>query len=1119
MVKKQIVVDEYEEKDLRTHIYETTDTYAGSDQIIDAQLSVMKEGEKDIQITETKYIPVIYKMFDEIIVNARDQRERLKDRSGAINLTEIKVDVNKETGCVSVYNNGDSIRVEKHSSGVYNPHLIFGRLLTSGNYKKGEKRTVGGKNGYGAKIVNIFSTEFNVELVDRFTKQKYIQTFTDNMQKFTEPKITKSTAKPYTKITWKTDFKRFGIDGFTDDMISLMKRRVYDIAGATDNKVSVYYNSKKLNIKSFQDYIELYPTVKAKTYEKLSERWELGISVSSNDKFEQISFVNGISTPNGGIHVDVVTKIISSLVVKYIKKKHKKDVQEKYVKNYLSVYLNCVIENPSFDSQAKERLITPKSKFGSQPEINEKMIKKACDSGLSEKVMQFSDFKENSLTKKTDGKKTSKLRDIPKLDDANWAGTRRSDQCTLILTEGDSAKSMAIAGLSIVGRDKYGVFPLKGKVLNVRDANPKQITGNAEITNIKKILGLESGKKYKETKSLRYGKVMIMTDQDHDGSHIKGLVLNMFHSLWPELLKLEYINCMVTPIIKATQGKKIKSFYTLTDYGKWKEKKDNNKWKVKYYKGLGTSTSNEAKEYFKELKINQYITEGKTDETMILAFKKTEADQRKSWLKSYKEEEILDYNCKETKIDDFINLEFKHFSNSDNMRSIGSCIDGLKVSQRKILFSCFKRKLHQEIRVAQLSGYVSEQAAYHHGEASLQGAIVGMAQDFVGTNNINLLLPNGQFGTRIMGGNDSASARYIHTQLNPIVDKIFPSSDFPLLDYINDDGLMVEPKWYCPIIPMVLVNGMVGIGTGFSTTIPQFNPLDCCKNIRRKMDGLPYLSMKPYYRGFTGKIEKFVEKGIQKFITKGKYRIEDDSVIISELPIGKWTHDFKEFLEKTIQEEDSWILDYENHSTDQRVNFVIKINDETLFDNTYKNKDVIEEKFKLTSPKTTSNIHLYTKDGAIKKYDDIYKIQDEHYYTRLTMYQNRKEYELNVLVKSIKLLEAKMRFIEYVIDEKIVVYKKSKTTIIESLKNYEFPFYENNCIIDYCILNNTSKVITSEYNYLLNMPIHSFTLEKVNELQTDIEEKKNQHDTLECRDIKDIWRDELDEFELHYKKM
>ena len=1060
--------EEYEEKDLRTHIYETTDTYAGSDQMIKAPLATMKEGDTTIKITETDYIPVIYKMFDEIIVNARDQRERLKDRKDAIQLTEIKVSIDKEKGIVSIYNNGDSIRIEKHSSGLYNPHLIFGRLLTSGNYKKGEKRTVGGKNGYGAKIVNIFSDEFNIEIIDRSTKKKFVQTFTNNMINFTEPIITKSTAKPYTKVTWKTDFNRFGIDGFSDDMVSLMKRRVNDIAGITDNKVSVYYNGKKLNIKSFKDYIELYPTTSIKTYDKLSERWELGITVSSNDKFEQISFVNGISTPNGGIHVDTVTKIISSLVVKYIKKKHKKDVQEKYVKNYLSIYLNCVIENPSFDSQAKERLITPKSKFGSQPEINEKMIKKACDSGLSEKVMQFSDFKENSLTKKTDGKKKNKLRDIPKLDDANWAGTRKSHLCTLILTEGDSAKSMAIAGLSVVGRDQYGVFPLKGKVLNVRDANPKQIIGNSEITNIKKILGLESTKKYKDVKTLRYGKVMIMTDQDHDGSHIKGLILNLFHSQWPELLELNYINCMITPIIKATYGKNVKSFYTLTEYHEWMEK-TNKKCSIKYYKGLGTSTSKEAKEYFKDLKINQYVVDEKTNESMNLAFSKKEADLRKKWLKSYNEEEILDFNCQETKVTDMINKELKHFSNADNARSIGSCIDGLKVSQRKILFSCFKRKLYNEIRVAQLSGYVSENAAYHHGEASLQGAIIGMAQTFVGANNINLLEPNGQFGTRLHGGSDSASPRYIHTQLNPIIDTLYPSSDFPLLDYINDDGQMVEPKWYCPILPMVLINGMIGIGTGFSTTIPQFNPLDCSKNIKRKLNGDPYLAMKPYYKGFKGKVIKNVQKGITKFITKGKYTIEDDKIIITELPIGKWTHDFKEFIEKTIQMENSWILDYENHSTDETVKFIVKVDDEVLFDNTYKKDDVIEDKFKLTSSKSLSNLHLYNKDGVIHKYDTIYQIIDEHYYTRYSMYQKRKEYDINKLENEIKYLNAKMMFINYVIDEKIIVYKQPKASIIDSLRSFNFPFYESTIILEY----DEGVEVTNQYNYLLIKIRHS----------------------------------------------
>jgi DNA topoisomerase-2 len=671
---------------------------------------------------------------------------------------------------------------------------------------------------------------------------------------------------------------------------------------------------------------------------------------------------------------------------------------------------------------------------------------------------------------------------------------------------------MAIAGLSVVGRDKYGVFPLKGKVLNVRDATIKQITGNSEITNIKKIIGLESGKKYTDIKKLRYGKIMIMTDQDHDGSHIKGLLLNLIHSEWPELLKLNYINCMVTPIIKATKNKDIKSFYTLTDYNNWKENEMNGKWNIKYYKGLGTSTSKEAKEYFKDLKINQYILDDKTDDSMVLAFKKTEADKRKEWLKTYNEEEILDYNQEKTKINDFINKEFKHFSNSDNLRSIGSCIDGLKVSQRKVLFSCFKRKLYSEIRVAQLSGYVSEQASYHHGEASLQGTIVGMAQNYVGSNNINLLQPNGQFGTRIMGGSDSASARYIHTQLNPLVDHIYPSADFPLLDYINDDGLMVEPKWYCPIFPMVLVNGMLGIGTGFSTNIPQFNPKDCCNNIRRKLDGKPYLSMMPYYKGFKGRISKVVEKGLTKFVTRGKYKIKDEYVTITELPIGKWTHDFKEFIEKTIQLEDSWILDYENHSTDEKVNFVIKVNDEVLFDNQYKSKDIIEEKFKLTSNRNVSNLHLYTKDGTIKKYDDIYKILDEHYYVRLDLYQQRKDHQLDILENDIKFLEAKRRFIEYVIDEKVIVYKQSKTKIINSLRNFEFPFYEDGIIGEY----DETVDVKSQYNYLLNLSIYNFTLEKVEELENDIEDKKEQHQTLEGIDIKDIWRNELDTFEEKY---
>ena len=1108
------VCDEYDEKDLRTHVFDSPDTYAGSDEISPDRLPIMSNDGSSIEYKDIEIIPVIYKMFDEIIVNARDQRERLKGINESINVTEIRINLDDDTGEISIYNNGDGIRISKHSSGIYNPELIFGRLLTSSNYKKDQKKTVGGKNGYGAKIVNIFSKSFDIETGDRHTKQKYIQHFYNNMKDKDEPIIKPYKGKPYTRITWLTDFDRFNIKNFSKDMVSLIKRRVNDIAGITDNQVNVYFNDNKIKVKSFHSYIKLYNSISDKVYEKLSDRWELGVTVSGNDKFEQISFVNGIATTKGGIHVDTVVSIITKGVVKYINKKHKKEVKDKYVKNYLSIYLNSVIENPSFDSQAKERLITPKSKFGSMPEISDNMIKKICESGLAEKVMQFSEFKDKNAMKKTNGKKQSKLRDIPKLDDANWAGTRRSDKCTLILTEGDSAKSMAIAGLSVVGRDSYGVFPLKGKVLNVRDANIKQVTNNLEITNIKKIIGLESGKKYKTTKPLRYGKVMIMTDQDHDGSHIKGLILNLFHNEWPELLQLNYINCMVTPIIKVSSKKNVKSFYTLTDYNKWKDKYYNSNWKVKYYKGLGTSTSSEAKEYFKKLMINQYIYGEDTDSSMFLAFKKTEADRRKEWLKTYNEEEILDYNSKETSINDFINLEFKHFSNSDNQRSIGSSIDGLKVSQRKILYSCFKRKLYNEIRVAQLSGYVSEQAAYHHGEMSLQGAIIGMAQNFIGSNNINLLQPNGQFGTRIMGGNDSASSRYIHTQLNPLTDYIFPSGDFPLLDYINDDGIIVEPKWYCPIIPMVLVNGMVGIGTGFSTTIPQFNPIDCVDNIIRKMDGEPYLSMMPYYKGFTGKITKMIDKNQTKFITRGKYTIEDESVIITELPIGKWTHDFKEYIESIMKDDDSWILDYENHSTDETVKFIIKVSEETIFDNTYKDKDIIEGLFKLTSLKSTTNMHLYNKSGVIHKYETIYQIMDEHYYTRLNMYSRRKEYVLNNISNELQILKAKMKFIQDVIDENIIVYKQSKNSIIDKLKELEYPLYGDGKIIEY----NGELVITNQYNYLLNLSIYNFTSEKVDELINEINNKSEEYEELEKMSNKDIWRSELNIFREKYNE-
>ena len=359
--------------------------------------------------------------------------------------------------------------------------------------------------------------------------------------------------------------------------------------------------------------------------------------------------------------------------------------------------------------------------------------------------MALSKFKEMKELQKTDGARKSKITGIPKLDDANKAGTQQSGKCTLIITEGDSAKSLAVAGLSVVGRDYYGVFPLRGKCKNVRDASVKQLTENKEFSDLKKILGLQQGKVYTSLNELRYGRLMIMTDADTDGSHIKGLVLNMIHYFWPSLLDLNFVVSMVTPIIKATKGSQTMSFYTDSMFRLWYGNGKSG-WKIKYYKGLGTSTSAEAREYFKNIEklTVKFDTDEKTDDSVVLAFDKTKADSRKTWLlesteKESSELEIPYGNVERINITEFIHKDLVNFSLADLKRSIAHVCDGLKPSQRKVMYSCFKKNLTNEMKVAQLAAYVAETSAYHHGEVSLADTIVKLAHNFTGSNNINLL--------------------------------------------------------------------------------------------------------------------------------------------------------------------------------------------------------------------------------------------------------------------------------------------------------------------------------------------------------------------------------------------
>ena len=1131
---KKSVEQIYQKKTQLEHILLRPDTYVGSCEKTEALAWVYDKAMDRLVQRQMSFVPGLYKIFDEILVNATDNKVR--DPT----MVTLKVDIDAAEGVVRVFNDGNGIPVEMHKEeGVYVPELIFGHLLTSSNYDDGEKKVTGGRNGYGAKLANIFSSEFVIETCDGSRERRYRQVFRNNMSEKSAPVVTKCKPKDnWTCITFKPDLAKFNMTELEEDTVALMCKRVYDAAGNIGGNTKIFLNGERLKVKGFSDYVDLYLDGREnapKIYEKVNDRWEVCVTISDSGQFQQCSFVNGICTMKGGTHVNAVADEVASKLLEKIKKKEKscKNLKAPHVKNHLWVFVNALIENPAFDSQTKETLNTRASNFGSKYTASDACIKKVMSSGVVEQILSWASFKQSKELKKQDGAKKTRLTGIPKLDDANDAGGRNSEHCTLILTEGDSAKALAVSGLSVVGRDRYGVFPLRGKLLNVRDASHDQIMNNAEISYIKQILGLRHGTAYDSVKSLRYGHIMIMTDQDHDGSHIKGLLINFLHAHFPSLLKIPgFLVEFITPIIKATKGKQAQVFYTLPEYENWKAANDGatRGWHIKYYKGLGTSTAKEAKEYFAELdhhrKTFAWSTDGDGD-LIDMAFSKKRVEDRKRWLTAYEPGTFLDMSADDVKYDEFVNKELILFSRADLMRSIPSVVDGFKPSQRKVLFSCFKRKLRQDIKVAQLSGYVSEHSAYHHGEASLASTIVGLAQDFVGSNNINLLVPSGQFGTRLQGGKDHASPRYIFTRLAPICRAIFPECDDALLDYLDEDGQVIEPEHYLPILPLVLVNGADGIGTGWSTSIPNYNPRDIVANIRATLSGEETTRMHPWYKNFEGSVVEEVVKGEIRYSVVGKYEIKDETTLeISELPLRSWTTDYKDFLENLMAPKEKnaqpFITDYKEHHTDATVHFVVKMTPEKM---EQARKEGIEKKFKLISKVSTSNMHCFNAQGVIQKYQSPEAIMEAFVPLRLAAYERRRQMLLRQAESELKRMRNKTRFILAVVDGELSIGRKKKSVLVEELETLGFDKMPKTQKVAAAAAQeamdgengdeneDASEAVGASFDYLLSMPLWNLTQEKVDELCAEREVKTAEVTALHATTDKQLWLRDLDAFD------
>ena len=1073
------LANQYQKKTDKEHILDNPDTYIGSIENVNGPMYVYEDGH--IVNKTIDYNPGLFKLFDEGIVNCRDHVVRMLQKKEQDDTTQLvnMIDIQIKDNMITLMNNGNGIDIEKHPTyDIWIPELIFGHLRTSTNYNKDEEKITGGKNGFGFKLVLIWSTYGMIETIDSTRKLKYTQEFETNLDVVHKPSITKCSKKPYTLVKFKPDYKRLGLNELSKDMISLFQRRVYDIAGITTKDVKVKLNGEALDVKNFNHYVDLYNDC-----EKISEKYDRwSYSVCLSEEFKQVSFVNGIFTSKGGKHVDYIVQQIIKKMIAYIEKKKKVEVKPSIIKEQLHIFLNCTIVNPSFDSQTKDYLNTPPSKFGSSCVVSDKFIEKLAKQGIMENSCELSHIKEKNNSKKTDGNKNKTIRGIPKLVDANYAGTKDSKLCTLILCEGDSAKAGILSGLTPSDRNIIGVYPMKGKLLNVRGETTKKINENKEIIEIKKIMGLESNKTYKNTDELRYNKILFMTDQDLDGSHIKGLCINLFECLWPSLLNIEgFLGFMNTPILKATKSGKMIHFYNEQEYELWKsEHQDAKGWSIKYYKGLGTSTGKEFKEYFKDKKTMDIHLGDKDNETIDMVFNKKKSDFRKEWLSNYERNNVLDTRDTKITLGDFIHREMIHFSKYDCDRSIPNMMDGLKVSQRKILYSAFKKNLVHEIKVAQFSGYVSEHSGYHHGENSLNGAIVNMAQNFVGSNNINILMPNGQFGTRLQGGKDSASERYIFTNLNKITRMIFKNEDDAILTYLKDDGTFVEPIYYLPILPMILVNGTKGIGTGFSTDIPCFHPVQLIDYIQHKLVDKTYTSdFVPFYQGFQGTIEK---DGDRRFITKGNYTIDKQVITITELPIGVWNEDYILHLEKCMD----ILKDYKDQSTDKNVYFKLTLK------KPMEESDIIKT-FKLSTTLSINNMNLFDHNDKLKHYNEVYEICDDFIGVRLDYYEKRRLHLIQILKEEMEVLKNKCNYINELLNDTLDLRKKTNHDICDILEKKKYT------------------KINDSYNYLIKMSMDSVCQENVDSLNKQFNEKQSEYDKMWNTSHKDIWKDELDQ--------
>lgn len=1019
-----------------------------------------------------------------------------------------------------------------------------------------QNRRGAGRNGFGAKIGNILSRYFRIRICDTNNRLEYSQIWRNNMRDREEPVIT-----PYegeedvVEVEYELDFERFNYPSdYTYTHMDIAQMRFITSNNAMSQRLPAIFNEESVP-HTLETFLPRFRALaeeglisdegsgsgsddeSASDSEEDKEKaqkpilkylfhheWPKGTKFEGRGKSAHpadpnllpdleiilmdarpdqkgvvFSTTSGAINTRGGVHVNLIYDTIATHLATKITK-----VSKAFIRAALPKLLNLVViyraENPRFSDQTKVELKGPKPSYFV---LSDKEKKALGSWNVIEIIERMNALQDELAAKKTDGKRRKDVT-VDSLRDANFAGSARSAQTSLCLVEGKSATNYPEIIRDILGADYIGILHGRGVPINAMNAKSTALSMNKEYVALKQALGLVEGVNYEhadEVRKLRYGSLWLMADADDDGIHITGLFLLMLRVRFPGLIRSGFVKIWCSPIIRARKGKTHLRFYTRSEFEAWRESSDTTGWEVKYLKGLGVAKDEEVIDDVENRLLVTFQDDPTSDDYLKLAFHEKYPGLRKLWLHNYLPKELPLADEGSLALSEFFAHRYIQFSLKDVCRSLPGRFDGLKPVQRKIVYGMYALP-HQkkDIKVATIGLKISDISGYHHGHVSLLQAMVGMSQRFAGANNYTWIYPVSQAGTRSALGKNAADPRYLEILPNYILrDTVVRKIDDSLTTPVVDEGTTFEPETYYPVIPMLLVNGSVGIGTGFQASWPPCDPVAIVSAIRAFLDGKVVPQIKPYYHGFTGDIkmskkkrrivpvvedldlphtpfpEKMVEMGPECWLMSIRGRVEREegnTAIITELPIDTDFEKYHKYLKELKKAKT--ITAVEDHCQVNRPFFRITGHPEP-----------IEENLQLCTTLTLSNLVAVDELGRPQRYNSL----DDYFLwwckARYEVYERRKDRVISHQVGEVKSCEHRIAFLKAYLSGKIKINKRPEEEILADMQKMGFD------------------------PSLLETSIRNLTEEGLARLQDKLKNQQEVLEHLKATTPADMWREDL----------